>query len=54
MLRLIKFLFTGDMHLHEWEILGKGNLMQEGRVYGCYFHQKCKHCGKLKFVKNSV
>ena len=54
MFRFIKFLFTGDWHLHEWEIIGKGDLNSRGVTYGRYFHQKCKHCGKLRFVKHGV
>lgn len=51
MFRLIKFLFTGDWHLHEWEIFEQGRLVDDGVGIGTWYNQRCKHCGKLKYVK---
>lgn len=51
MLRLIKFLFTGDWHLHEWEIIGKGDITGGGYstvTVGHYYNLQCKHCGNVK------
>ena len=54
MIRLLKFLFTGDWHLHQWEQLQKTYLMDPesitGRHVGVRYDLKCKHCGNIKFV----
>lgn len=52
MLRLLKFIFTGDWHLHEWEIekerdMVMRNSLGKEKSYIEYV-QKCKHCGELK------
>lgn len=55
MWRIIKFLFTGDWHKHEWEILRRvkinlwdGNIPVGNEVeYEC----RCKLCGKICVFK---
>lgn len=51
MFRFIKFLFTGDWHLHEWEIIGRGRLTTDDSLTGYYYHLQCKKCGKVKTTK---
>ena len=57
MIRLLRFLVTGDWHCHEWEIIQgtktkitdseHSGYMAIGHIvrYDC----KCKKCGKIKF-----
>lgn len=51
MRRLLRFLFTGDWHLHNWEIYHTidvyGNGINEIPT-GTKIIQKCIHCGTLK------
>lgn len=54
MLRLLKFLFTGDPHLHKWVLIEKRDVMDGdyskipvGQKYIC----QCEHCGKIKVFK---
>lgn len=53
MIRLIRFLITGDWHLHEWEKDGPQlhslNMWDEPVNYRqpC----RCKRCGKIKSFK---
>jgi hypothetical protein len=48
MIRLIKFLFTGDWHLHEWKEYGKTGITCGGRTTSHIIIRECKHCGKLQ------
>lgn len=53
MIRLIRFLITGDWHLHEWELIKESyysdDFGSKWTVYVC----RCKHCGNVKlFNKN--
>jgi len=53
MLRIIKFLFTGDWHLCEWEPYGKERdaitlFDDEPNVPTKVQPSKCKHCGKIE------
>ena len=50
MLRLIKFLFTGDWHLHEWEIIKTATWTEWQEIYVKHY-VRCKHCGKIKTFK---
>ena len=51
MYRLIKFLFTGDWHLHEWTILRESPITYTGcAAKGLNYHLQCKHCGAMKFT----
>lgn len=58
MIRLLRFIITGDWHLHEWEKI------QEVDIYSIYddgststrptkteYHCKCIKCGKIKNFK---
>lgn len=55
MIRLIRFLITGDWHLHEWakdgEVIDYFKYPNAG--YDRQFRQpcRCKHCGKIKSFK---
>jgi hypothetical protein len=50
MIRILKFLFTGSWHEHQWEVIEKGSLKQGGRVIGYRHILQCKHCGNIKHV----
>ena len=52
MIRLLKFLITGDWHLHHWKIIGQrtttdGNGSRWQRLY-C----QCKVCGECKVFEH--
>lgn len=50
MIKLIRWLFTGDMHSHKWEIINKSDVYEVGvrnPVYIDYTLQ-CKICGNIK------
>jgi hypothetical protein len=48
MLRLIKFLFTGDWHLHQWQEIDKQRVLRGADTEYIRYISKCKHCGKIK------
>lgn len=51
---LLKFLFTGDVHSHEWVKITEFDIYEEGTnesnsyPIGRKFVCQCKHCGKFK------
>ena len=49
MLRLLRFLLTGDFHLHKWETIS--NKRCEGD-YGTWtrYYVRCIHCGIIKKI----
>lgn len=48
MWRLLRFLITGDGHLHKWAVIHKGTRINEcGQTTGYHVTQKCEHCGKI-------
>jgi len=51
MIRLLKWLFTGDAHLHKWRVLKEGELIRtkDGSFAGFYYVLQCEHCGDIKF-----
>lgn len=48
MIRLLKFLFTGDWHLHKWTIIDQGTVGYCGRKTGNRYYCQCEHCGKIR------
>jgi len=44
MIRLIKWLITGDSHLHKWKTVRKIELLTYSK-YEC----QCEECGEFKF-----
>lgn len=54
MIRLLRWLFTGDGHAHKWEEYERYNVYNcdlNGKTDGTYFTRwilRCEHCGKLK------
>lgn len=49
MLRLIRFLLTGDLHLHKWKTIAKGPIVDNSRTRtGTYYECQCEVCGKIK------
>lgn len=48
MLRIIKFLLTGDYHLHQWETIHKAKILIVDDLAGYRIYCRCKHCGKYK------
>lgn len=56
MIRLLKWLITGDGHLHKWKIIKVQNYTVTsdfgGRNVGIQYDQQCEHCGKMKTFRN--
>lgn len=52
MLRLIKALFTGDWHLHEWETIDIHEWVDDWREPHIKYYSRCKHCGMIKSFEN--
>ena len=50
MWRLIKFLWTGSLHVCKWETIQHGKIVEHaGSIpVGRYFYLRCKECGKHK------
>jgi hypothetical protein len=48
MLRLLRWLFTGDGHIHQWEFYTYVDIRDYGRLIGRKSVYKCKVCGKFK------
>ncbi len=52
MLRLFKWLWTGDSHLHKWEIIERNNVFQSGSdktlPVAIDFVMQCEVCGDIK------
>jgi hypothetical protein len=47
MIRLLKFIFTGDWHLHIWEDIYSTRIEDDdGKNLYTRFYCKCKICGK--------
>jgi uncharacterized protein CbrC (UPF0167 family) len=53
MIRILRFLFTDDWHLHEWETIREIDIVDGfgqtpvGYKYEC----RCVHCGKIRSFK---
>lgn len=48
MLRLLRFLLTGDWHLHRWEILYKTPCKGAGGGLWDRHYCRCTVCGQIK------
>lgn len=48
MIRLLRFLLTGDGHMHRWEIIDQGRRNWRGSEIGNYYDCRCSVCGKIK------
>lgn len=49
MIRLLKFLITGDWHMHHWEIHEQRDAVDHnGSLIGANYILRCKHCGDMK------
>jgi hypothetical protein len=49
MIRLLRFLVTGDWHLHQWKIIRAVPLLDDSNEpVGFVYISKCEACGKLK------
>lgn len=49
MIRLLKFLFTGDWHLHKWETIETRRVRGDDRyVSHTRYYCRCEHCGTIK------
>jgi len=53
MLRLLRWLFTGDGHLHEWEQIGTTDVRVAGQELpqSIIVTLQCKKCGNIKTTK---
>lgn len=52
MLRLLRWLFTGDGHLHQWEDVEVIRLVNGNMTTGYTHHCKCIHCGEHRSFTN--
>lgn len=52
MIRLFRFLFTGDWHLHKWVIIKEISWSDAYGAEWTQWVQKCEHCGKLQKKDN--
>ncbi len=48
MLRLLKFLLTGDWHLHRWKTIDEAEASDECGQSWTRYYCKCEICGKHK------
>jgi len=50
MLRILRFLFTGDWHLHKWETIKENQVINDsGDGYkGAMYTMRCTECGNIK------
>ncbi len=48
MIRLLRWLLTGDGHSHRWEVIRRGPCTVGNKVYGYYYDCRCSICGKIK------
>ena len=48
MWRLLKFIVTGDFHLHQWEIQSQNQCSGPKRASWTRYYLRCKHCGNMK------
>jgi len=50
MLRILRFMFTGDWHICKWETVRTSDIYNEGesRPYARDYECKCDICGKIK------
>ena len=52
MLRLLRWLLTGDSHCHQWETVAINSVgSSPDRRIGDKYIQECKHCGKMQIFK---
>jgi hypothetical protein len=50
MLRLLRFLWTGEWHLHKWRILKEVDCIStsEDKAEWTRYYLQCEHCGEIK------
>ena len=48
MWRLLRWLFTGDGHKHQWKYIDYVNMTTNGRLVGRIAIYRCEICGKFK------
>jgi hypothetical protein len=51
MIRLLRFLITGDWHLHKWDDYTAHPMTFEGFTFGKAYVLRCNTCGKMKTFK---
>jgi len=52
MLRLLRWLFTGDGHAHKWTKIGVTNVVPGGEIVPeAIITLQCVHCGNIKTTK---
>ncbi len=56
MIRFIKWLFTGDAHLHKWKIINEYKKVQADtqKTVGITYIMRCEHCGEIKDFESEV
>lgn len=53
MLRLLRFLITGDGHMHKWRATSQA-VWSRGDTKGPVVFAVCEHCGARKAFKNAT
>ncbi len=48
MIRLLRFLITGDWHLHKWETISHHRCVDDSGSEWIRFHCRCTICGQHK------
>lgn len=54
MIRLLRFLWTGSWHDHQWETIGQNSFTDDWGLWlrhGTQHILQCKTCGNIKKVK---
>tara|TARA_R110002096_G_scaffold165486_1_gene334092 strand:- start:467 stop:628 length:162 start_codon:yes stop_codon:yes gene_type:complete len=52
MIRLFRFLFFGDAHVHKWACVEKQNRSRGEKLVAIDYILKCEICGKMKKFTN--
>ncbi len=48
MIRLLRFLVTGDWHLHRWRVIESATCTDDFNRRWTRRYCQCEHCGKIK------
>lgn len=51
MLKLIKFLFTGEWCSHNWKVIKAWRNLYMGKEDGFYYDLQCQKCGNIKTIE---
>ena len=54
MLKLLRFIWTGSWHEHEWEIYDHGKIIRDGGPRATWYDLRCKTCGSMRYRQFGV